>query len=152
MYDKSSARLGSPAGSAGGLLPNSPSDSRLGAASGAAWRNQMQRSGVRSHKEPRRCFLRRLLVHGTADTSVPSRSAVHFAAALQAAGVEAALKLYPGRAGSHGLPKAQRQGFSLARCRKEPHGPHPRGVSNRAKAKTCITIPRGPHCWQRSAH
>ncbi|CAE7264767.1 ICME [Symbiodinium necroappetens] len=38
-----------------------------------------------------------LLVHGTADTSVPSRSAVHFAAALQAAGVEAALKLYPGK-------------------------------------------------------
>eukprot|EP00439_Symbiodinium_sp_Y106_P081263 s1106_g20.t1 len=38
-----------------------------------------------------------LLVHGTADSSVPSRSAVDFAAALQAAGMEVALKLYPGK-------------------------------------------------------
>ena len=39
----------------------------------------------------------RLLVHGTADTSVPSRSAVDFAEALQAAGAEVDMKLYPGQ-------------------------------------------------------
>ncbi|CAE7544441.1 ICME [Symbiodinium natans] len=38
-----------------------------------------------------------LLVHGTADTSVPSRSAIDFTTALQAAGADADVKLYPGK-------------------------------------------------------
>mmetsp|Transcript_34869 Transcript_34869/g.64920 ORF Transcript_34869/g.64920 Transcript_34869/m.64920 type:complete len:272 (+) Transcript_34869:1-816(+) len=38
-----------------------------------------------------------LLVHGTADSSVPSRSASDFAAALQTAGAEVNIKLYAGK-------------------------------------------------------